>query len=168
MRRPPNTRPRLVLASYSVNKIILSLDYNIMTPKSIVLSQDEHITAARTPIAETCNLQSNFVEYVLCSTCNHHHDMQFINTSLIETTDLSFGDIKRWHSCNDKLSGLNRLALKSAGWEFGNSISNIIRCPNCAIEQRALGWRLLVKESLERYFTNDERKLQQVFKRYSL
>ena len=68
----------------------------------------------------------------------------------------------------EKLSPRYRAEFKAAGWEFGNSVINVIRCPCCPKGARPDPGRLATKAALEELLGDDEDGLAATYEDYRL
>ncbi len=70
---------------------------------------------------------------VTCSTCGEPWDTYHLRHDAIWDTSLGENEIQFWNSLSDdkRLGASLREAFRLAGWEFGNTVVNVIRCPVC-------------------------------------
>jgi hypothetical protein len=70
---------------------------------------------------------------VHCSSCNEPWDVYHLRHDAIFETDLDQAEAEAWRglSPKERLSARYRDKFKAAGYEFGNSILNVVRCPAC-------------------------------------
>jgi hypothetical protein len=107
---------------------------------------------------------------VHCSTCNEPWDVYHLSHDAIFETGLSVEEAEAWRSLptNQKLSTRYREEFRAAGWEFGQSVINIIRCPGCPKEAKPNQERILTKAALEELMGDDEDGLAATFEDYRL
>lgn len=107
---------------------------------------------------------------VHCSTCKEPWDVDHLWVDAIYETDLSEGEIEAWQRLPrlEKLSDHYREKLRSAGWEFGNSVINVIRCPCCPADAKPDPVALGIKAVLEDILGDDEDGLAAEFEDYGL
>lgn len=107
---------------------------------------------------------------VHCSTCNEPWDVDHLWADAIYETDLSEGEIEAWQRLPraEKLSDRYREKFRSAGWEFSNSVINVIRCPCCPADAKADPRILTIKAALEDLLGDDEDGLAAEFEDYGL
>lgn len=107
---------------------------------------------------------------VHCSTCGEPWDTYHLRHEAIFETDLSFEEAQAWLECSNQTRLLPRYRekFKAAGWEFGRSVINVIRCPCCPKNATPDPDRLATKAGLERLFGDDEDGLASTFEDYHL
>jgi hypothetical protein len=71
---------------------------------------------------------------VLCSSCGEPWDLYHLRHDAIFETDLDHTEAEAWRSLTptQRLSPRYREKFKAAGYEFGGSINNVVRCPCCS------------------------------------
>lgn len=107
---------------------------------------------------------------VHCTTCNEPWDTYHLWHDAIFETGLSPEKAEAWHHLPraEKLSERFRAEFKAAGWEFGNSVINIIRCPCCPKDAKPNLDHLATKQALEELLGDDEDGLAATFEDYRL
>jgi hypothetical protein len=107
---------------------------------------------------------------VHCSTCGEPWDVDHLWHDAIFETDLSVEEAKAWRSLSpgQKLTKRYRDKFRAAGWEFGRSVINVIRCPGCPKNAKPDQDRLAVKAALEDVLGDDEDGLAAMFEDYGL
>ena len=107
---------------------------------------------------------------VHCSTCNEPWDVYHLWHEAIFETGLSVEDADAWGSLprSDKLSSHYREEFKTAGWQFGQSVINVIHCPCCPKKATPDPERLQTKAALEELLGDDEDGLAATFEDYKL
>jgi hypothetical protein len=85
-------------------------------------------------------------------------------------TDLQSEEAEAWRELpfKDRLNSRYREKFQAAGWTFGESIMNAIRCPCCPADKTADPERLATKRALEHLFGEDEDGLASTFEDYRL
>jgi hypothetical protein len=70
---------------------------------------------------------------VHCSSCGEPWDVYHLRHDAIFETDLDPAEAEIWRSLSatERLSDRYRDKLKAAGYEFGGSILDVMRCPCC-------------------------------------
>ncbi len=70
---------------------------------------------------------------VHCSSCNEPWDVYHLRHDAIFETTVDHAEAEAWRSLPvaKRLSGRYREQFKAAGYEFGASILDVIRCPAC-------------------------------------
>ena len=107
---------------------------------------------------------------VRCSSCDKQWETEYLEQELILEIGLSNDDIIRWQSLPplERLSDENRQEFVKHGWQFGNSVVNIVRCPRCPPWVKENLERVSTKNSLEKLFGNDIAGLVATFEEYEL
>ena len=107
---------------------------------------------------------------VHCSTCNEPWDVYHLWHDAIFDTGLTPEEAEAWCSLpqREKLSARYRDEFRAAGWEFGQSVINITRCPCCPKETKPNAERIQTKAALEALLGDDEDGLAATFEDYRL
>ena len=107
---------------------------------------------------------------VHCTTCNEPWDVYHLWHDAVFETGLSHEDAEAWQQLprTEKLSERYRAEFKTARWEFGSSVINVIRCPCCPKDVRPNLERLATKQALEELLGDDEDGLAATFEDYHL
>jgi hypothetical protein len=107
---------------------------------------------------------------VSCSTCGELWEISYLQHELIFDTDLPETKAKSWPSlpASQKLSEPFRKELKESGWEFGQTVMNVIRCPCCPEGANPNPRRLQARAALEHDMGDDEIGLATMFYNYKL
>ena len=102
---------------------------------------------------------------VHCSTCNEPWDTFHLWQDAIFETGLTVEEAKAWLSLSreQKLSERYRQEFRAAGYEFGTSIINVIRCPACPKGADPNLERVETKAALEELLGGDEDGLAATF-----
>ena len=107
---------------------------------------------------------------VHCSTCNEPWDVYHLWHDSIFETGLSVVEAEAWCSfpCSEKLSARYRAEFKATGWQFGQSVINVIHCPCCPKDAKPDPERLQTKAALEQLLGDDEDGLAATYEDYRL
>ena len=107
---------------------------------------------------------------VHCSTCGEPWDTYHLWHDAVFETALSHEEAEAWQSLSrtEKLNDRYRFKFRAAGWEFGQTVINVIRCPCCPKDAKANQERLQTKAALEQLFGDDEDGLAATFEDYKL
>jgi hypothetical protein len=70
---------------------------------------------------------------VRCSTCSEAWDVDHLWYEIIFDTQLSREEVQCWRNLprSQKLNDRYRQEFRAVGWEFGQTVINITRCPCC-------------------------------------
>jgi hypothetical protein len=106
---------------------------------------------------------------VHCSTCGEPWDVYHLWHDAIYDV-LPHEEAEAWCSLlrNQKLSDRYRKEFRAAGWEFGQSVINVTRCPACPKEAKPNQERVQTKAALEQLLGDDEDGLAATFEDYRL
>lgn len=107
---------------------------------------------------------------VHCSTCNEPWDVYHLWHEAVFETGLSAEEAEAWRSLprTEKLSERHRKEFWLAGWEFGRTVINVIRCPCCPKDAKPDEERVHTKAALEELFGDDEDGLAATLEDYRL
>jgi len=107
---------------------------------------------------------------VHCTTCGEPWDVYHLWHDAIFETRLSHEEADAWRSLPrpKKLNDRYRKEFRAAGWEFGRSVINVIRCPCCPKDSKTNLERLQTKAALEELLGDDEDGLASTFEDYRL
>ena len=107
---------------------------------------------------------------VHCSACGEPWDVHHLWHDAIYDTGLCEEEANAWRSLprSLKLSGRYRQKFKAAGWEFGQTVINVIRCPCCPKDAKPNPERVQTKAALEQLFGDDEDGLAATYEDYRL
>lgn len=107
---------------------------------------------------------------VHCTTCGEPWDVYHLWHDAIFETGLTSEEGEAWQSLprSDKLSSRYRQEFQAAGWQFGQSVINIIRCPCCPKDAKANSDQVATKAALEELLGDDEDGLAATFEDYRL
>jgi hypothetical protein len=95
---------------------------------------------------------------VHCSACNEPWEVYHLRFDAIFETDLSHAEAKDWTRLPTtlKLTDRYRQKLKEIGYEFGNSILDIVRCPSCPKDAKSDPDRAALKAGIVELLGDDE------------
>ncbi|HEU5122563.1 MAG TPA: hypothetical protein VFW05_00710 [Verrucomicrobiae bacterium] len=107
---------------------------------------------------------------VHCSTCNEPWDVDHLWNDAVFETGISVKKAEAWQFLprSQKLIKRYRDEFRAAGWEFGQSVINVIRCPCCPKDAKPNPDRLQTKAALEELLGDDEDGLAATFEDYQL
>ncbi len=107
---------------------------------------------------------------VHCSTCGEPWDVYHLWQDAVFEMDLSQEEAEAW--CRlpraQKLTDSYREKFRTAGWEFGQGVINVIRCPSCPKDTKPDTDRVHTKAALEDLLGYDEDGLAATFEDYRL
>ncbi len=106
---------------------------------------------------------------VHCSTCGEPWDVYHLWHDAIYDV-LPDDEAKAWCSLprEKKLTEDYRKEFRSAGWEFGRSIINVIRCPACPKDTKPDEEKVQTKAAIEELLGGDEDGLAATFEDFGL
>ncbi len=95
---------------------------------------------------------------VHCSTCYEPWDVFHLWHDAIFETGLTVEEAEAWSSLprDQKLSDHYRKAFHAAGFEFGQTVVNVIHCPACPKDATPNEERVQTKAAIEQLFGDDE------------
>ena len=107
---------------------------------------------------------------VYCTTCGEPWDTYHLWHDAVFETGLSHEEAKAWGSLPrpQKLSDRYREEFRAAGWEFGSTVINVVRCPACPKDAKPDLDRAATKAALEELLGEDEDGLAATFEDYRL
>jgi hypothetical protein len=107
---------------------------------------------------------------IFCSTCREPWDTYHLRYDAIHETDLTTEEAESWLELSPALKLAKRYREKFAavGWQFGNSVLNVIRCPCCPKDAVANPETLAIKAALEDVLGDDEDGLATTFEDHRL
>ena len=107
---------------------------------------------------------------VHCSTCGEPWDVYHLWHEAIFETDLSDEEAEAWRQLpqGQKLIQCYRDKFRAVGWEFGQSVINVIRCPGCPPDAATDPETAAIKAALEDVLGDDEDGLAATFEDYGL
>jgi hypothetical protein len=94
---------------------------------------------------------------VHCSACGEPWDTHHLLHDAIHETFLSEEDIAKWRqlSPSEKLASPYRVEFKAAGWDFGRTLLNVMRCPGCGPDSRSDPEAVTLKSTIEEILGDD-------------
>jgi hypothetical protein len=107
---------------------------------------------------------------VHCSTCNEPWDACHLLNDAVFDIGLSHEEAEKWCSLphNKRLSSRYRKEFRAAGWEFGNTVVNVVRCPSCPEGGKPDAGRVHTKAALESLLGDDVDAIASAFEDYRL
>jgi hypothetical protein len=107
---------------------------------------------------------------VHCSTCNEPWDVYHLWHEAVFETDLSHVEAEAWTGLSPRLKMHDRYREKfrAAGWEFGQSVINVVHCPCCPKGAKPDLEKVQTKAALEELMGEDEDGLAATFEDYLL
>lgn len=107
---------------------------------------------------------------VHCSSCGEPWDVYHLRHEAIFETDLQHAEAKAWRELSPalRLSERYRKKFQLAGYEFGTSVINVVRCPCCPKQAKPDPDRLATKRALEQLLGDDEDGLAATFADFNL
>lgn len=107
---------------------------------------------------------------VHCTTCGEPWDTFHLWQDAIFETGLSPEEAEAWRTLPQaqRLTARYRKEFQAAGYEFGQSVINVIRCPCCPPDAKPNLDRLYIKAALEELLGGDEDGLASTFEDYRL
>lgn len=107
---------------------------------------------------------------VHCSTCGEPWDVYHLRHEAIFETDLSEEEARAWREMSPRLRLCSRYRekFKAAGWEFGQTVINVMRCPCCPKDAQPNEDRLQAKAVLEELLGEDEDGIAATFEDHHL
>ena len=107
---------------------------------------------------------------VHCTTCGEPWDVYHLRHEAIFETDLSPEEAEAWRCLSqaERLGSRYREKFKAAGWKFGQSVINVVRCPACPKNSQPDSGRIQTKAALEDLMGDDEDGLAATYEDYRL
>ena|SRR5205085_9403719 len=107
---------------------------------------------------------------VYCSTCGDPWDVDYLRHEQIFETDLTEAEADSWRELPpaQQLSERYRNLFRAIGWEFGQTVINVIRCRCCPKDAEADPGRVAVKAALEGLLRDDPDGLAAAFEDHHL
>ena len=95
---------------------------------------------------------------VHCSACGEPWDVYHLRHDAIFETDLSHKEAEAWRSlpAKQRLLPPYRDKFKAAGWQFGASILDVMRCPCCPKDAKPNPDKAALKAGLVEILGDDE------------
>ena len=107
---------------------------------------------------------------VHCSTCGEPWDTYHLWHDAIWETGLSEKEVHAWEQLpqGEKLSQKWREGFKTAGYVFGRTVINVIRCPACTKDAQPNAEKVLIKAEIEDLLAGDEDGLAATYEDHGL
>ena len=107
---------------------------------------------------------------VHCSTCGEPWDTYHLWHDAIWDTGLSESEIRVWKKLpqNEKLAPKWRREFEAAGYLFGRTVINVIRCPACPKDAKPDAAKLQMKAEIESLLAGDEDGLAATYEDHGL
>ena len=107
---------------------------------------------------------------VHCSTCIEPWDTYHLRYDEIYETGLAEEEAEAWLAlpAAEQLSARYREVLRAVGWEFGQSLVNVLRCPCCPADAQPDPERVAIKAALEGVLGDDTDGLAATFEDHRL
>ena len=107
---------------------------------------------------------------VHCSTCGEPWDTYHLWHDAIWDTGLSEDGVHAWEMLpqSEKLAPKWREGFKAAGYQFGRTVINVIRCPACPKDAQTDPGKVLIKAEIENLLAGDEDGLAATFEDHGL
>jgi hypothetical protein len=95
---------------------------------------------------------------VHCTTCGEPWDVYHLRHDAIFETDLTHAEAKAWTelSAQTRLNNRYREKFKAAGYEFGGSLMNVLRCPGCPKDSQPYPDKAALKAGIVEILGDDE------------
>ena len=95
---------------------------------------------------------------VHCTSCGEPWDVYHLRNDAIFETSLCYTEAKAWTQLSPKLRLLDRYREKfrTTGFEFGNSILNVLHCPCCPKDARPDPDKAALKAGIVELLGEDE------------
>ena len=107
---------------------------------------------------------------VHCTTCGEPWDVYHLRHDAIFETDLNHAEAKAWTELSQSLR-LNvryREKFRAAGFVFGASVLNVIRCPACPKDAKPDSDKAALKAGIEEILGDDEDGIVSAFEDHRL
>ena len=107
---------------------------------------------------------------VHCSTCGEPWDTYHLWHDAIWDTGLAEWQIRAWEKLpqNEKLAPKWRAEFEAAGYQFGRTVINVIRCPACPKDAQPDAGKMQIKAEIENLLAGDEDGLAATFEDHGL
>ncbi len=105
-----------------------------------------------------------------CSTCGEPWDVFHLRHDAIFETDLDPEEAEAWRglSRRERLSSPYREKFKAAGYEFGASVYNVVRCPCCPKDAKPDPDKAALKSAPAEMLGDDEDGLASTLEEFGL
>lgn len=107
---------------------------------------------------------------VHCSTCLEPWDVYHLRHEAIHDTDLTFEEAEACPelSGQERLSDRYREKFRAVGWQFGQTVINVLRCPCSPKNAQADPALVLTKGAIEELLADDDDALAVMFTDHGL
>ena len=107
---------------------------------------------------------------VHCTTCGEPWDVYHLLHEAIYETDLDHAEAKAWSGLSPqlRLSQRYREKFKTAGYEFGTSVINVMRCPACPKDAKPAPDKAALKAGIVEILGDDEDGIAATMEDYGL
>ena len=107
---------------------------------------------------------------VHCSTCGEPWDTYHLWHVAIWDTGLPKSEIRAWEKLpqSEKLAPKWRKEFEAAGYAFGRTVINVIRCPACPKDAKPDSAEVLAKAEIENLLAGDEDGLAATYEDHGL
>ena len=107
---------------------------------------------------------------VHCTTCGEPWDVYHLRHDAIFETDLTHEEAKVWTELSPqlRLNSRYREKFKAAGYEFGGSVMNVLRCPCCPKNAKPDPDKAAMKAGIEEILGDDEDGIATTFEDHDL
>ena len=107
---------------------------------------------------------------VHCATCGEPWDTYHLRHDEIFETDLTYEEAQSWLDLKpaDKLGDRYREKFRAVGWEFGQSVITVMRCPACPKDARPDPEQAAIKSEIESLLGDDEDGLAALYEDFGL
>ena len=107
---------------------------------------------------------------VHCSTCGEPWDTYHLWHDAIWDTGLAEDEVRAWEQLpqSEKLALKWRTEFEAAGYVFGRTVINVIRCPACPKDANPDTGKVLLKAELEDLLAGDEDGLAATYEDHGL
>ena len=107
---------------------------------------------------------------VHCSTCGEPWDTYHLWHDAIWHTGLSEPEVRSWENLpqSEKLGPKWRQEFETAGYVFGRTVINVVRCPACPKDAKPNAVKVQLKAELEDLLAGDEDGLAATYEDHGL
>ena len=107
---------------------------------------------------------------VHCSSCGEPWEVYHLRHDAIFETGLRREEAEAWSALppNQRLDTRHREKFKAAGWEFGASILDVRRCPDCPSGAKPDPEKVAMKAAIIEALGDDEDGIASTFEDYGL
>jgi hypothetical protein len=107
---------------------------------------------------------------VHCSTCNEPWDVFYLRHEAVFNSAFTQAEAEDWCflTIKERLTNKYREKFRTAGWQFGLTVVNVLRCPCCPDDAQANPALVLTKGAMEEMLADDEDALALIFADHAL